>query len=220
MYEKIPPHFTHDDYEIVERKTLYQGVFRLASYKVRYKLFNGGWSEIVSREVLERLSAAAILPYDPYLDQIILIEQFRPGAISDPTSPWLIEIVAGVYHPGDKPDATAVREAAEEAGCKIEALYPIYDYFVSPGGSNEYLHVYCGKVDTSTAGGVFGLKEENEDIRVIVMPADEAFERMRGGYIKTAPAIVALQWLQLNRHLLKVLWQEPDEDKNIQRRID
>lgn len=200
--------FNHDDYEILEREILYQGIFRLARYHLRHKLFNGGWSEPLKREVLERLSAAAILPYDPVLDQVVLIEQFRPGAISQPSSPWVIEIVAGVLDKNEQPDEVAVREAKEEAGCEIEAIYPIYDYFVSAGGSNEYLHIYCGKVNTSTIGGIHGLIEENEDIRAFVMPAEEAFDKLRGGYIKTAPAVIALQWLQLNRPLLCELWLE------------
>lgn len=200
--------FNHDDYEILEREILYQGIFRLARYHVRYRLFNGGWSDPVKREVLERLSAAAVLPYDPVLDQVVLIEQFRPGAIADPKSPWLIEIVAGILDSDENTDIVAIREAKEEAGCIIEALYPMYEYFVSPGGSNEFLTVYCGKVNTSAIGGVHGLAEESEDIRAFVMPAEEAFDRLRGGYIKTAPAIVALQWLQLNRPLLHELWLE------------
>jgi ADP-ribose pyrophosphatase len=200
--------FTHNDYEILNREVLYQGVFRLARYKIRYQLFNGGWSDTVSREVLERLSAAALLPYDPVLDQVVLIEQFRPGALAHPASPWLVEIVAGVLDSGEKPDQVAVREAQEEAGCTVDVLFPICDLFVTPGGSNEYLHIYCGKVDTRNIGGVHGLIHEQEDIRAYTLPAEEAFLKLRAGYIKTAPAIIALQWLQLNRHLLRELWLE------------
>lgn len=200
--------FSHDDYEIIEREILYQGIFRLARYHIRHKLYNGEWSEIIHREVLERLSAAAVLPYDPVLDQVVLIEQFRPGAISHPTSPWLIEIVAGVLGKDEKPDEVAIREGEEEAGCKIEKLYPICDYFVSPGGANEYIHIYCGKVDASQIGGIHGLKHEAEDIRAFTMSSEEAFDRLRDGYIKTAPGIIALQWLQIHKQLLSELWLE------------
>lgn len=201
--------FSHDDYEILEREILYQGIFRLARYHFRHRLFNGGWGDPVKREVLERLSAAAVLPYDPVLDQVVLIEQFRTGAIADPKSPWLIEIVAGILDSDEKTDQVAIREAQEEAGCVIEALYPICEYFVSPGGSNEFITIYCGKVNASAIGGVHGLEEESEDIHAFVLPAEEAFDRLRGGYIRTAPAIIALQWLQLNRPLLQELWLEP-----------
>src|SRR4029079_17399724 len=144
---KDKTHFTHQDYEIINREVLYKGVFTLARYSLRHRLFEGGQSEVMQREVLERLSATGVLPYDPVLDRVILIEQFRPGSLANPKSPWLIEIPAGIFRNNEQPDEVAYREADEEAGCKIEMLVPISEYFVSPGGSNEYIHLYCGKVD-------------------------------------------------------------------------
>jgi len=170
-------------------------------------MFNGGWSNSVTREVMERKSAVGILPYDPILDHIVLIEQFRPGALADPQSPWLIEVIAGVLDAQEKPADVAFREANEESGCEILDLYPICEYFVSPGGSNEYLWLYCGRIDASNIGGIHGLPEENEDIRCFTLPADEAFMLLQEGKIKTSPAIISLQWLQLNREWLKQLWQ-------------
>src|SRR3990167_1165220 len=96
MEEKFIP-FSKDDYELIKREILYQGIFRLARYHLRHRTFNNTWSNTFSREILERKSAAALLPYDPVLDRIVLIEQFRAGAISHAQSPWLIEVVAGVY---------------------------------------------------------------------------------------------------------------------------
>jgi ADP-ribose pyrophosphatase len=196
------------DFEITQRDLLYQGVFRLMRYHVRHKLFDGKWSNTFSREILERKSAAAVLPYDPILDQVVLIEQFRAGALNHPTdSPWLLEVVAGVYDPDETPKEVAKRESAEEAGSDILDLYQVCEYFVSPGGSNEYLHLFIGRVDATNAGGVHGLEEENEDIRAFALSADEAFAMLQEGKIKTSPAIIALQWLQLNREWLKQLWQ-------------
>jgi ADP-ribose pyrophosphatase len=198
--------FDHNDYEIVKREVLYDGVFRMVRNHIRYRLFTGGWSDTFTREVLERSSAAAVLPYDPYLDQVVLIEQFRPGALAHPSSPWMTEIIAGVIDHNQTPESTAIREAHEEAGCTIDALYPIADYFVSPSCITEYIHIYCGKVDSSNVGGIHGLDQDSENIRAYAIPADDAFEKIRAGYIKTAPAVIALQWLQLNRHLLQTLW--------------
>ncbi len=199
--------FTQNDYEIINRDVLHQGFFRMARYELRYRLFDGGWGEPVTREVMERKSAAAILPYDPILDQVVLIEQFRPGAIANPQSPWVLEIVAGVLDPHEKPAEVAKREAQEEAGCEVMDIYPIYEYFVSPGGSNEYLWLFIGHIDASETGGIHGLSEEHEDIRTFTVSTDEAFMLVQEGKIKTAPAIIALQWLQLNREWLKQLWQ-------------
>src|SRR5262245_44288578 len=120
--DKLTP-FSQNDYEIVKREVLYQGVFRLARYHVRHRKFVSDWTPIFTREIFERPRAAAILPYDPILDQVVLIEQFRAGAIANPQSPWLLEIVAGVYEHDEQPADVAQREAREEAGCKILDIY-------------------------------------------------------------------------------------------------
>lgn len=198
--------FKQQDYEITQREVLYQGIFRLTKYHVRHRLFEGGWSGIMQREVLERHSAAAVLPYDPMLDRVILIEQFRPGSLSDPDSPWLIEIPAGILDKNEKPIEVAYREAVEEAGCELKNLQLVYEYFPSPGGSNEYINVYCGQVDSKGIEGVHGLKHEHEDIRVLNLSVDEALQLLQTGKIKTAPAIITLLWLQLHRLELQKSW--------------
>lgn len=207
MENKLFPTFSKNDVEIVDREILYQGVFRLARYQIRYRLFNGGMSDIVSREVFERKSAAAILPYDPILDRLVLIEQIRPGVMNSGQSPWLLEIVAGVLDKDEPPEDVAKREAIEEANCEILDICPISEYFVSPGGSDEFISIYCGRIDASKAGGVFGLPEESEDIRAFTVSSDEAFALLKQGELKNAPTIIAIQWLQLNRDALRHLWQ-------------
>jgi ADP-ribose pyrophosphatase len=146
----------------------------------------------------------------------VLIQQFRPGVIAAPASvqkgeetysPWLVEIVAGLIEQEEAPAAVAIRETQEEAGCQVLDLQRICRYFVSPGGSNEFLHLFCGRVDASHAGGVHGLDIEHENIRALSLPADEAFTWVREEKIQTSPAIIALQWLQLHREWLRKLWQ-------------
>ncbi len=206
--------FTDKDFEILNRKIMHEGMFRYVKYQLRHRLFKGGWTPVLDREVVERTCAAAVLPYDPILDQVVLIHQFRVGAITHakihpstpPSTPWLLEIVAGVLGPAEKPEEVALREAEEEAGCRVLELYPINDYFVSPGGSSEYLHLYCGRIDARGIDGRHGLEEENEDIYAFTLTADEAFEWLRQGKVKTAPALVALQWLQINRGFLRDFW--------------
>jgi len=207
MSETNQHSFTHQDFEIRHREILYQGFFKMVRYQLRFRLFDGGWSEVVERELMERASAVGIILYDPILDHVILIEQFRPGAMRDQESPWLIEIVAGIITENETPADVAKRESNEEAGCQVLDLFPICEYFVSPGGSNEYLWLFCGHIDASDAGGIHGLHEENEDIRTLNIPLDEALIMLQEGKIKTSPAIISLQWLQLNRQWLKNLWQ-------------
>src|SRR5579862_6482501 len=99
MSNQVNTPFSPNDVEIIQRDVVYQGVFRMVRLSLRHRHFDGGWSKTFMRELMERQSAAGILPYDPKLDQVILIEQFRPGALGRPNDggPWLIEVVAGAY---------------------------------------------------------------------------------------------------------------------------
>lgn len=207
---KEQPVFTQADCEVIERKVVHEGIFRYVHYFLRHRLFKGGWTPTLKRELIERLSAAGILPYDPILDKVVLINQFRPGPIANPVgnppNPWLIEIVAGVLGKNEKPEEVAIREAYEEAGCRVLELYPINEYYVSPGGSSEYINLYCGRIDANGITGTYGLEEENEDIYALTLSTDEAFELLRLGKIKTSPAIIALQWLQMNKNFLRDHW--------------
>jgi ADP-ribose pyrophosphatase len=200
--------FSAGDFEIIEREIMYQGVFRLVRNHIRHRKYNGEWSNTFTREIMERRSAVGVLLYDPILDKVVLIEQFRAGACKHTEQPWLLEIVAGLYDKDEKPEEVAIREAEEEAGATITHLQPVCDYFVSPGGTDEYLHLFCGKVDASKLGGIHGLPHENEDIRAFTLTAQEAFQLLKEGKIKTSPVIITLQWLQLNHQWLRDLWQK------------
>ncbi len=193
--------------EILEKIVCYDGFFRLERYRLRHRLFRGGWSREITRELFERGHAVAVLLYDPVLDAVVLIEQFRIGALDAPGDPWLLEIVAGVLDkPDETPEDVARREAIEEANCYIQEMVHVCEYFVSPGGTSERISLFCGKVDAAGVEGVYGLAEEAEDIRVVVVPFPEALAQLQTGNIKSAAPIIALQWLQLNHDQLRARW--------------
>ncbi|NOY62026.1 MAG: NUDIX domain-containing protein [Gammaproteobacteria bacterium] len=192
--------------EMVEKKPCYSGFFRLYRCRVRHTLFAGGWSDELVRELIDRGQGVAVLLYDPVLDRVVLIEQFRIGAIGAECGPWLVEIVGGMVEPGESRRDVAQRETMEEAGCQLRDLIPIYDYFSSPASSCERIALYCGIVDASRAGGVYGLADEGEDIRVRVMDCDAALEQIGRGALASATPIIALQWLMLNRPRLREQW--------------
>ena len=178
--------------------TLCEKYFKLDEFSVSHELYGGGFSPVFTREVFERGSVVAVLPYDPDRRKVILIEQFRVGPHADADGPWLIESVAGVIEAGESTQDVAIRESEEEAGCHIRQLHLISRYYVSPGGTSEYCTSYCGLIDSNGLGGVHGLAEENEDIYVMVVDAEEAFGWVREGKIRSSATIIALQWLELN----------------------
>lgn len=203
--------FSASDVEVLSRQPGYQGFFRVDKVQLRHKLFAGGWSQPITREVFMRGQAVAAVIYDPNADQVGLVEQFRIGALDQANGPWLYEIVAGMTEAGEMPEAVITRELAEEAGVTASKLIPICDYFTSPGGTDESLTLFCALADLSEAGGLHGLAEEGEDIRVVVAPATEVFAQLYSGCFNNAATLIALQWLAMNRNQLrKQEYHDPD----------
>jgi len=191
--------FTKKDIKVLEKQPLYKGFFECNKYKLQHRLFAGGWSPTIEREIFERGHAAAVLPYDIKNDSVVLIEQFRFGAIDSDQSPWLLEIVAGIIEEGEQSVEVVKREALEEAGITIESTQFIMNSLLSPGGCTEHVDIFIGSVDSSEAGGLHGLAEEGEDIRVLVVPREVAYQWVLEGKINNSAAVIALLWLQLNK---------------------
>jgi ADP-ribose pyrophosphatase len=193
-------------WSVISKQQLYQGFFRLIGFEIKHDLFDGGESPSLKRELLDRAHAVAVLPYDPQRDEVVLIEQFRIGAGDDPSGPWLIEIIAGVQEADETAQQVIHREAEEEAGCEISDLIPVHRYYSSPGSSNEQVQIYFAHTETADLGGVHGVDEEGEDIRVHVVSSDTAFEWLDTGRIDSALPIIALQWFRLNRDRIREQW--------------
>ena len=197
--------FDHSDVEIHSRDVVYDGFFEMHKIHLSHARFAGGNVE-VTRELFVRGEAVCVLLYDPVKESVVMIEQFRIGALDHPCSPWLLELVAGIVEKGESCEEVAHREADEEAGATLVELVPITRYLVSPGGTNERISLYCARVNSTDMGGLYGLETEGEDIRVQVLPCNQVFDMVADGRIDNAPSIIALQWLQLNRDDLKQRW--------------
>jgi ADP-ribose pyrophosphatase len=198
-----------DALHILGRETAYRGFFRVDRYRLRHRRYDGGWSGEIGREILERGNAVGILLYDPGRDAVVLVEQFRLAAHLAGCAAWQIEVVAGlVDHAGESEAEVARREAREEAGLTVLGeLLPVHRFLTSPGALTERVSVFCGRVDAGDAGGIHGLAAEHEDIKAIVMSADEAIAQARGGKIDNAVTLIALYWLADNREMLRQSWR-------------
>ena len=195
--------FGVNDYRVESQETAFQGFFRITRMVVSHRLFGGGWSAPLKRELFQRGDAVGVLLYDPKHHTVGLVEQFRVGAMQDQQGPWQYEVVAGMMGPGESPADVATRECQEEAGIQVENLIPICDYLVSAGGSDEKMHMYCGITDLKGREGVFGLETEGEDILLQVWPYDEVMQAQSEGLLNSAAVTIALLWLQLNQEKLR-----------------
>ncbi|MBA1148057.1 NUDIX domain-containing protein [Ectothiorhodospiraceae bacterium WFHF3C12] len=192
--------------EVLERQRLHDGFISVERLRLRHALFGGGLSDVLIREVYANRRGVGVLPYDPQHDAVILVEQFRIGALDMPSGPWLIELIAGMVEPGETDEVVAHRESAEEADCRLDVLWPICEYVSTPGVSAETVQLYCARTDSAGLGGIHGEPKEGEDIRVHVVSMGEALEMMSNGVIQSAMPIIALQWMALNRQRIRDAW--------------
>ncbi|MBC6906427.1 NUDIX domain-containing protein [Saccharophagus sp. K07] len=199
--------FSRQDVEVVKEEPIYSGFFRLVNVRLRHRLFRGGWSREFSRELFAKAEAASAVVYDPVLDLIGLVDQFRVGTLDSPYGPWTLESVAGMVEEGESPANMMLRELQEEAGLQAKDLLPITGFYPTPGSCNEYTHLFCAICDLSGAGGLFGVDGENEDILFTAYPADDVFNAMLQSRMNNAATLIGLQWLQLNRPRLRAQWQ-------------
>ncbi|MGC7560164.1 ADP-ribose diphosphatase [Pasteurella sp. PK-2025] len=197
--------FGQQDIEILKEETLYQGFFQLKKIQFKHKLFAGGYSDVVTRELLVKGAASVVIAYDPIKDAVVMVEQVRIGAYqpNSTQSPWLLELIAGMVEEGESPEEVALREGEEEAGIEIRDLQHCLSVWDSPGGVIERLHLFVGKVDSTQAKGIHGLAEENEDIQVHVIDREQAYQWVKEGKIDNCIAVLGIQWLQLNYSSLK-----------------
>ncbi|EPK8019974.1 ADP-ribose diphosphatase [Providencia rettgeri] len=203
-----PIKYGKNDVEIISKRKLFNGFFQMVEYQFRHRLFAGGWSKEIRREVFERGHAGVVLPYDPKTDSVVLIEQIRLPAIETSETPWLLEAVAGMIEQNESPEEVIRREAVEEAGLVIGRTEKALSYLSSPGGTTERMHVFIGEVDSSKAKGVHGLASENEDIRVHVVSRVQAYQWVEDGTIDNAATVIAIQWLQLHYQKLHEKWMK------------
>ncbi|MGB0895655.1 MAG: ADP-ribose diphosphatase [Parashewanella sp.] len=194
--------FTKNDVKLLEKQTSFDGFFKIDTYRFQHRLFNGGWSGEIRREVFERGDAVVVLPYDPITDQVVLIEQIRIPALRSSETPWLFELVAGMVDKNRSPEQVAHDELQEEAGLTTQSLTKVSSVLSSPGGTSERVNFYWAAVDASLAKGVHGLAVENEDIRVHVIFREQAYQMLLDGKIDNAATVIGLQWLQLNYQTL------------------
>lgn len=195
----------HNAHVCVERtERVYQGFFAIDQYRLNHARFNGQTMPSHTREVFERGRAVAVLLFDIHTDQMILIEQFRVGALEDERSPWLLEIVAGMAEAGECDERVAIREVKEETGLSIDRVHSMFNYWVSPGGTSERVHVFYAPFDSKVAqtDRYHGLQDEHEDIKLHLVSFNQAYAWAEQGIINNGLTLLALQWLKLHHAAL------------------
>jgi ADP-ribose pyrophosphatase len=207
----FPPLPAHPDVQVCSEQRVWTGRFPLDVVRFRHRRFDGALSGVKTWEVWRRGRAAAVLPYDPVADAVVLIEQFRLPALIAGLDPVLVELPAGLCDDGETPEATARREMMEEMALTVGTLRRIGSFLLTPGGADEVCELYAGRVQAPTAdgdgiAGHAGMVDEHEDIRVRVWPADRAIAAALAGQLTNSVTAIGLLWLAAQRDALRKEW--------------
>lgn len=199
------------DAVIESQQQVWSGRFPLEVVKFRNRRFDGTLSETRTWELWRRGHAAALVPYDPVADAVVLIEQFRLPALAAGLDPVLVELPAGLCEPGEDPAETIRREMLEEMNLAADHVEPIGGYLLTSGGSDEFCHLYAGRViappaDADGIAGLGGAIAEHEDIRIRVWPAARAIEAAFAGRFTNIITAIGLFWLAAKRDTLRQTW--------------
>ena len=198
---------SHPDLDVLSSETGFARHLRVDVVRFRHRLFAGGWSGERVFDIVRRGPAVSVLLYDPDRDSIVLVEQFRLPALYGDRSPWQIESVAGLIDTGETPEEVARRETREEANLDlIGPVVPIQRMLPAAGSYDEVVWLFCGRVDSRNAAGLYGLADEHEDIRVVVKTLAEAEAMLDAGEIESSHTLVGLHWLLRHRDRLRREW--------------
>ncbi|AOA59553.1 NUDIX domain-containing protein [Acinetobacter larvae] len=196
MQNKLHAEFNQNDVQIESRQQRYRGFIQIENIQLRHRLFGQTqYSPTLSRELICRRPAAGALLYDPEQQKFALIEQFRVGALDDP-SPWQLEVIAGLLDGDESPESCIRRECLEEAGCAVEHLQHLFTFYPSAGACNELYHLYAAPLRLPPHGGIYGLSEEGENIKLHLIDFCDLDELLSSPRLRNAPVIMALQWLK------------------------
>ena len=199
VIEKGPKSSTNIQVENIQRE--YLGFFALNQISLKYSQFDGDISELKNRVILMGSEASLILPYDPILDKVLLVEQFRIGPFCrGDRAPWVFEPVAGIIEVGETPEEAAKREVFEEAGLEVNQLVKIGSGYPNPGEATSYFYNYIAIVDLSEySPGIYGAKNEGEDIRTHVADFNTVLNWSVSNKLRVLPLNTMVLWLALNK---------------------
>ncbi len=153
----------------------------------------------VERALEDHGAAACVLPYDPEQGVALLVRQARVGPAFCGETADLAEAPAGGLD-GGEPEATAIREALEEAGVRLGRLEAVGCTYPMPSVSSERLWLYLAAYsadDRIAAGG--GLHAEGEQIAVIEVSLSDLAAKARAGTISDLKTLTLIQALMLRR---------------------
>ena len=188
----------NDKVKISKTEILSDNWYTLRKVTYEYLQKDGSW-QTQSREAYDRGNGATILLYNKELRTVILTKQFRlPSFVNGNPTGMLIEACAGLLDKDNAEDCIK-KETEEETGYKISHVQKIFEAYMSPGSVTEILYFfvaeYSKEMQVSSGGG---LAEEQENIEVLELDFETAYNMIATGKIKDGKTIMLLQYAKIN----------------------
>jgi len=184
------------------KRRLLNDFFKIDEAEILFEGYDNRLHGPFRRLVFERGDAVAALLFDKATAEIMLVEQFKyPTYEKGPG--WIVETMAGMIESGETPEDALKREAREEVGYETSDFEHIATFYPSAGGSSERIFLYYVEVssaDKVEKGG--GNPDEGEDIRLVRMPLEDFFTRLKAGAFVDGKIIAAGFWLLCRKRSL------------------
>ena len=168
--------------EVLQTKSIFAGrVFYV--HQDRVLLPNG---HVIELDIVDHRDAVTIIPLDQD-GQVWFIRQYRHAAGVE-----LLELPAGVTEEGEAPEVGALRELREEIGMAAGEMIKLGGFYLAPGYSTEYMHVYL-------ATGLYASPlpgDETEFLSVEKIAIEKAFELAETGQLEDSKSLVGLFWVR------------------------
>jgi len=168
----------HENYKVLKSDLKYEGhIINLRLDDVRFPN-----NKVFLREIIEHKGAVGIIPVCSD-GKVIMVKQYR-----HPVGGFLLEIPAGLFHPGESAQECAIRELKEETGAVATKFHKLAEFYTTPGYSNEKLHLYLALVDRETSPQ----PEEDELLEIEKIDFKEAYDLIAKGEIQDSKTIIGL----------------------------
>lgn len=170
--------YSHLKEEIISNNRIFDGKVIKVDHST-VKLPDGGTAD---REIVYHKGAVALIAV--YQEEMYFVRQYRVAP-----DDFLLEIPAGKIEVGEAPRETAIKELREEIGGVAEKLEEIQEFYVSPGFSNEYVHLYEAKDMTIDAQEL----DDDEFLDIVTVQLQDLKKLLQAGAFRDSKTIIAVQ---------------------------
>lgn len=165
-------------FEWLDKEEIYRGrAFGVEKVKVR--LPDG---RITHYDLVKHTGAVTLVPVDDQ-NRIVFVRQYRMGA-----GDMLLELPAGTLEDNEDPTICAAREIREETGMAAKETLKLGEFFLAPGYSSEYMHVYL-------MTGLYAAPLEHDDdefLQTEAIPVDIVWKMIQENQINDGKTLACL----------------------------